>query len=79
MDILYKLKKLLNKAGKIIIADVEFKKEVDLLKCRNININIWHNDETYMVAEKIEPLLYNKDINFKYTQIFSCAGVLEID
>lgn len=72
------LKNLLNETGKIIIADVAFEAEIDLNKCRETNIDSWDEDEIYMVAEKITAMLKEKNINSRYTQVSSCAGILEI-
>lgn len=73
------LKDLLNEDGKIIIADVAFKSEKDLLQCKRDNLDKWDEDEIYMTEDKIISSLYKKNIIAKYTQISSCAGILEID
>ncbi|MGX4600070.1 class I SAM-dependent methyltransferase [Faecalimicrobium sp. JNUCC 81] len=78
VEFVSKLKDLLNENGKIIIADIAFKTEDELINCKDINSNKWDEDEIYMVEEKIVPQLFNKGIHSTYTQISSCAGILEI-
>ncbi len=78
VEFIGELKNLLREAGKIIIADVAFEAEIDLKKCRETNIDSWDEDEIYMVAEKITQMLKDKGIETKYTQVSSCAGILEI-
>ncbi|MEW8954885.1 class I SAM-dependent methyltransferase [Clostridium sp.] len=72
------LKGLLNEDGKIIIADVAFKTENELIKCKSDNDSIWDDEEIYMVGEEIISKLSDKGINSRYTQISPCAGILEI-
>ncbi|MPQ45318.1 class I SAM-dependent methyltransferase, partial [Clostridium tarantellae] len=48
VEFIYELKNLLNKDGMIIIADVAFKSEQDLLECKRDNLNKWDEDEIYM-------------------------------
>ncbi len=79
VEFICELKDLLNEDGKIIIADIAFKSEKDLLQCKIDNLNKWDEDEIYMIEEKLLPSLYTNNISSKYTQISSCAGILEID
>lgn len=79
VEFICELKGLLNEDGKIIIADVAFKSEKDLLQCKRDNLEKWDEDEIYMTEDKILLSLYKNNINAKYTQISSCAGILEID
>lgn len=79
VEFISKLKDLLNEDGKIIIADIAFKTVNNLIECKSKNLNKWDEDEIYMIEEKIIPSLYKNNVNAKYTQISSCAGVLEVD
>lgn len=78
VEFISELKDLLNEGGKIIIADVAFKSEKDLLQCKRDNLNKWDEDEIYMIEDRVVPSLSKNNIKAKYTQISSCAGILEI-
>ena len=79
VEFIVQLKDLLNENGKIIIADVAFRTEENLLQCKRENLNKWDEEEIYMVEDKVVPALYKNNIEAGYTQISSCAGILEID
>ncbi|GAA0713099.1 hypothetical protein GCM10008904_26990 [Paraclostridium ghonii] len=78
VEFIEELEKLLKPDGKIIIADVSFKTEKDLIDCKNKNMDKWDADEIYMVEENIINSLNQRKIDAIYIQISSCAGVLEI-
>jgi putative AdoMet-dependent methyltransferase len=72
------LKETLNNDGKIIVADVAFKTFDDLETCR-INVGYsWDSDEIYMTIDEMGERLRALGIKYNYTQVSSCAGVLEI-
>jgi len=73
-----KLKGILKENGKIIIADISFKNNKDLVYCKDISENKWDNNEIYFIADKIVKKLTNSGLIVKYTQVLSCVGVLEI-
>jgi putative AdoMet-dependent methyltransferase len=79
VNLIAELKDLLIPGGKIIIADVSFKTVHDLEKCRQENIDVWDNDEFYIVFEDIRDLLKSRGLNSDYFQLSSCAGVLIIN
>lgn len=79
VEFISKLKKLLNDDGKIVIGNVAFKTEKDLLKCKVENLGKWDEDEIYMIEDEIVTSLCKNNINAKYTQVSSCAGILEIE
>lgn len=78
VEFIEELEKLLKQDGKIIIADVAFKTEKDLIDCKNKNMDKWDADEIYMVEENIMNSLNQRKINTVYIQISSCAGIVEI-
>ncbi|OGR73175.1 MAG: hypothetical protein A2089_12595 [Elusimicrobia bacterium GWD2_63_28] len=63
-------------SGKIIIADVAFNTAEDLAACREQSGKKWDDDEIYMVAEKMLPLLQGSGLAAEYRQISGCAGIL---
>jgi len=79
VEFIVELAKLLKPNGKIIIADIAFKTEKDLLDCKTENLDEWDEDEIYMVKENIINSLKQRNIDAVYTQISSCAGILEIN
>ncbi len=78
VNFILKLKGILKENGKIIIADISFKNHEDMLYCKNVSGNKWDNDEIYLVADKIIKRLNESGLIIRYTQVSSCAGVLEI-
>ncbi len=78
MEFIRELKDILNVNGKIIIADVAFKTREDLENCKIKSGSDWDNDEIYMVIDNIGAKLNESGLKYKYTQISSCAGVIEI-
>lgn len=68
------LKNYLEKDGKILIANVAFEKIVELEKCKNDNIDLWDNDEIYMVYEELKDKI--KDL--KFDKITFCSGIFSI-
>jgi putative AdoMet-dependent methyltransferase len=77
-EFLRELKEILSNNGKIIIADVAFKTFDDLENCRINSGSSWDSDEIYMIVNEIEKRLKASSIKYNYTQVSSCAGVLEI-
>lgn len=77
MDFVEQLKGRLNDDGKIIIGDIAFRTRDELNHCRE-NTQGWDEDEIYIVADEITEKLRNRKLTPTYTQISSCAGVLEI-
>jgi len=78
VNFILKLKGILKENGKIIIADISFKNHEDLLYCKNVSGNKLDNDEIYPVADKMIKRLNASGLIVRYTQVSSCAGVLEI-
>ena len=78
VNFILKLKGILKENGKIIIADISFKNHKDMLYCKSISGNKWDDDEIYIVADKIIKRLNEPGLIVRYTQVSSCAGVLEI-
>jgi len=78
VNFILKLKGILKENGKIIIADISFKNNKDLVYCKDISENKWDNDEIYLVADKIIKRLNESGLIVRYTKVSSCAGVLEI-
>ncbi|MBC2724349.1 MAG: methyltransferase domain-containing protein [Desulfosporosinus sp.] len=73
-----KLKGILKESGKIIIADISFKNHKDMLYCKNVSGSNWDDDEIYLIADKMVNRLTESGLIVRYTQVSSCAGVLEI-
>lgn len=78
VNFILKLKGILKENGKIIIADISFKNHKDMLYCKNVSGSNWDNDEIYIVADKMVKRLNESGLIVRYTQVSSCAGVLEI-
>jgi putative AdoMet-dependent methyltransferase len=78
VELFKKLKNVLNKDGKIIIADIAFKTKEGLLQCQSKSGDIWDSDETYIIADEFIKKLKEQEIIANYKQISSCAGILEI-
>jgi len=78
VNFILKLKGILKENGKIIIADISFKNHKDMLYCKNVSESNWDNDEIYLVVDKMVKRLTESGLMVRYTQISSCAGVLEI-
>ena len=55
-----------------------FKNHKDMLYCKNVSGSNWKNDEIYIVADKMVKRLNESGLIVRYTQVSSCAGVLEI-
>ena len=77
IDFIEQLKGSLKEDGKIIIADIAFQTRDEMKHCRE-NTQGWDEDEIYIVADEITEKLRKRMLNSTYTQISSCAGVLEI-
>ncbi|HBM75839.1 MAG TPA: SAM-dependent methyltransferase [Clostridiaceae bacterium] len=71
-------KALLDKTGKIIIGDVAFETEEGLLKCKKESKSKWDEDEIYIIADEMAQAIKKHGLAVNYTQVSSCAGVLEI-
>lgn len=74
-----KLAGILNDGGKIIIGDVCFTNESEMEKCKIKAGDNFDNDEIYIVADKIVPLLEEKGLSVKYRKVSHCAGILYIE
>lgn len=72
------LKTLLNDNGKIIIGDISFSAEKELIDCRD-NTEGFDNEEVYIVADVFLSDLKKVGIDAKYTKISSCAGIIIIE
>lgn len=68
----------LQNKGKIIIADIAFKTKENMQRCKESCCNEWDNDEFYMIYEDIMPEIHKLGFRTKFTEISSCAGVLEV-
>ncbi|ERJ12008.1 class I SAM-dependent DNA methyltransferase [Haloplasma contractile] len=68
----------LKPGGKLLIGDVAFQTEADLIRCKEQNKDCFDHDELYIVADEIIKALQRKDITAKYKQISSCAGVVKV-
>ncbi|AHF07391.1 class I SAM-dependent methyltransferase [Desulfitobacterium metallireducens] len=77
IDFIAQLKDSLEENGNIIIADIAFQTKDDMKQCKD-NTKGWDEDEIYIVADEIMEKMRKKMLNATYTQISSCAGVLEI-
>ncbi|HVJ49734.1 class I SAM-dependent methyltransferase [Desulfitobacterium sp.] len=77
LSFIAELKDSLEDNGKIIIADIAFRTK-DEMKHYRENTKGWDEDEIYMTADEMTENLRKRMINSTYTQISSCAGVLEI-
>lgn len=70
------LKEFLEPGGAVIIGDVAFMAKNDLISCKNKNLDIWDNDEIYVVYDLIGPQLC---FNIKYfKQVSFCAGIINL-
>ncbi|MBM7613796.1 class I SAM-dependent methyltransferase [Alkaliphilus hydrothermalis] len=78
IDFINKLKNLIKDNGKIIFGDVAFETTSDLEKCKTEAGRYWDTDEYYMVLQEMEEMLKETELKYKYTQISSCAGALEL-
>lgn len=72
------LRKQLKEAGEIIIADVSFETNEEMIACQESSTNRWDDEEFYMIAENILPKMKNIGLDVSYRQISSCAGVFII-
>lgn len=79
IDLIMKLKNKIKKEGKIVISDVAFENRKQLKKCKLDAGELWDDDEYYIIFEDFKEDLDRLNVEVKYTQISSCAGVLEIE
>lgn len=79
VKLINQLKNILSENGKIIIADVGFKTNKDLLACKEQYSHKWDESEIYIVEEDIVKQLQDNGLDVNYTQMSSCAGVLGIN
>lgn len=79
INLIKQFKNKLNENGKIIIADIAFETKNKMEELKEISKSNWDEDEFYMVAEDIKDEINKLDLDTKYTQISSCAGVFEIN
>lgn len=68
---------LLDDHGKILIGDIAFETEEQLIKCREENKAHWDDEEFYFVATKINILL-QEFCRCQYIQVSYCGGVFII-
>lgn len=78
LEFIEKLSASLDKDGKIIIADISFPTGEKLNGCKGRNADKWDHDEFYLAADKFTDKLKLPGFKVLYTQISSCAGVLEL-
>lgn len=78
VEFIKELKNNLKEDGKIIIADIAFKTKEEMKECKMSSKNKWDDDEFYIIESDIKHNLYKMGFDVKYTQISSCAGVMEI-
>lgn len=79
VDFILQLSNMLNGDGKIIIGDISFTNNQEQEVCKRKAQDGWDNEEIYIVADKIIPLLREKGLIVKYNQISSCSGILYIE
>lgn len=79
VDFIVELVNMLKKDGKIIIGDISFTNDQEQEECKSKAQDGWDSDETYIVANRIIPLLKEKGFLVKYEQISSCSGILYIE
>lgn len=78
IEFITKLRASLKEKGKLIIADISFETDEKRNECKRKYADKWDIDESYMAATDISVKLKAKGFNAEYTQISSCAGVLEL-
>ena len=71
------LKTLLNDNGKIIIGDIAFLTEQELINCENENEG-FDKEEIYIVAETFIENLKNINIIVEFKKMSNCAGIVII-
>jgi len=69
--------KHLNEKGKLIIGDVSFQHQSDLVHCQTTVGDEWDDEEYYFVFDELEATLKNHCC-LVYYQISHCAGIMEI-
>lgn len=75
VNFLNDLMQLLKPEGKILLGDVMFAHEDQLLDCKRHAKDAWDEDECYLVVDKL-PAFPKTNMNFY--PISFCAGILEI-
>ncbi len=78
IELISLLKTLLNNNGKIIIGDIAFLTEKDLIQCKKNNEG-FDKEELYIVAEIFLEKLCDKNIIAKFDKMSHCAGILCIE
>lgn len=78
IEFITKLRDSLKEKGKLIIADISFETDEKRNECKRKYADKWDIDEFYMAATDISVKLKAQGFNVEYTQISSCAGVLEL-
>lgn len=78
VDFIMLLKTLLNKNGKIIIGDVAFETNQELVQCESDNIS-FDKEEIYIVADSFIESLKQVNIKAEYKKMSHCAGILTIE
>lgn len=68
----------LNPGGSLIVADVAFATWEEFRACRAGAGKYWDGEEAYLVLEAVRPALTEAGLDFKYTQVSHCGGVLEV-
>ncbi len=78
LELFKSLKQRLKEDGKIIIADIAFFNKDDLEQCKEESENQWDESEVYIILNELQPAIDGLNLDINYTQISSCAGVLEM-
>ncbi len=74
IDLINTLLPTLSEHGKLLIGDIGFETEDDLIRVKNTHKDLWDDTEHYLVYETIKDKLPPST----YTQISTCAGILII-
>jgi putative AdoMet-dependent methyltransferase len=69
---------LIRADGTVVVGDVAFQSRAGLEACRTANLEKWDSSETYLVAEELQPMLRAAGLVSTYTQVSTCAGVLQV-
>lgn len=78
IEFIVKLRDSLKENGKILISDISFETGEKRNECKNRYADKWDHEEFYMAADEIMARLKALGLDAQYTQVSSCAGVLEL-
>jgi len=67
---------ILPSGGRFIVGDIGFETRCALERCREANLDLWDDQEFYMVADELLPLLKDEGIACEFTTIGECAAIL---